>query len=57
MTSQDHIRLTPAMIFGADSVLAWGPSSAWLDARRPAPPLSRALAGPPALITAFVEPG
>ena len=57
MTPQNHNRLTVAMIFGADSVLAWGPSSAWLDARRPAPPSSRALTGPPAPITAFVEPG
>jgi hypothetical protein len=57
MIPQDSLRATSAMIFGADAVLAWGPSAAWLDAGRAPPPVRRALARPSAPITSFMEPG
>ena len=57
MTPQDPLHPTAAMIFGADRVLAWGPSAAWLDAGRPLSVVHHVLARPLAFITAFMEPG
>jgi hypothetical protein len=57
MTPQASIRTTSTIIFGADAVLAWGPSAAWLDEGRAPPPVRRALARPSAPITSFMELG
>ncbi len=56
MISQDSVRLAAPMIFSIEAVLAWGPSSAWLDQTRSAPLPRRAQSRLPAAVTAFVEP-
>ena len=47
--------LDASLTFGRDEMLSCGPSAAWLDARRWAPPARPAK--PAALITGFIEHG